>query len=179
MTCLTTVLTWKWPGCLDVLALLGFHREDEIMTAKQLLVQAVENLKDTPLQMYLKQLLLRVNVEDIINTMCEVDKAGQREIEWMKLYRSSRWNPGYHRPTLCVLVPVKQRSVKIIHMKDHCPPSYDRILHQYQCYLYQYGNWRQRKLPLKQTTSPWFEIRKGTRERRKHEVRRGRIYWST
>jgi len=20
MTCLTTVLTWKWPGCLDVLA---------------------------------------------------------------------------------------------------------------------------------------------------------------
>jgi len=51
------------------------------MTAKQLLVQAVENLKDTPLQMYLKQLLLRVNVEDIINTMCEVDKAGQREIE--------------------------------------------------------------------------------------------------
>ena len=41
------------PASLIKKTVLGFHREDEIMSAKQLLVQAVENLKDIPLQMYL------------------------------------------------------------------------------------------------------------------------------
>ena len=62
---------------------MEFYREDEIMSVKYLLVQAVVQMKEIPLLASVKQRKgenkVRVTVDNLINIICEVDKAGQRD----------------------------------------------------------------------------------------------------
>jgi len=71
------------PASMIKKSVLEFYREDEIMSAKYLLVQAVEQMKDIPLLTYVRQRKgenkVRVTVDNLINIICEVDKAGQRD----------------------------------------------------------------------------------------------------
>ena len=57
---------------------MEFYREDEIMSVKYLLVQAVVQMKEIPLLASVKQRKgenkVRVTVDNLINIICEVDK---------------------------------------------------------------------------------------------------------